>query len=221
MRRLATFMAWFLLIGIMGVFVLDSLAQPYSSGYKVENKWWKNGISSFFYVAKRSAYALVGFSKSTQHKDLFQEYLPMFISMNPSPVNSSALSGAMAFFIHLLQPFYALGIIVAAFYLIFASASPGDRYRIKSILTKFLAGMIIISLSTAILQLFFSLSEGLTAVILGLTDVSVFLTVMDDLLSTLGWYFFFISLVDMSLGFYAMLPIMFMVWGIFGIGMTY
>ena len=202
MRKLAILIVWLLLIGLM-------------SSLTVSGGWWTNSVDTLLYAAKRSAYVGIGYGKATQYKNLFEENLPDFISMNPSPVQSTSLRSAMGFFIHLLQPFYALGILVASFYLIFISASPGDRHRIKSMLTKLLAGMIIISLSPAILQIFLSMSEGLTRVILGLTNVDIFLVAMDDVLESLKWYFGMITFVDMSLGFYTMLPIIGLVWGIF------
>lgn len=208
MRKLAILIVWLLLIGVMSVIVSDAVAQRTT---------WMNAVDTLFFTAKRLAYSSLGYSLATEYKNLFKDNLPDFISMNPSPVQSTSLRSAMGFFIHLLQPFYALGILVASFYLIFVSASPGDRYRIKSMLTKLLAGMIVISLSPAILQLFLSLSEGLTRVILGLTDVNIFLTVMDDVLNSLHIFFAMITFVDMSLGFYTMLPIMLIVWGIFGV----
>jgi len=214
MRKLVILVAWLLLIGAMNGVVINSFAQT-PSGYTVQNKWWTNAVETLFYAGKRSAYVGLGYATATKYKSLFKENLPVFISMNPSPVNSTSLRSAIGFFIHLLQPFYALGILVASFYLMFVSASPGDRHRIKSMLTKLLTGMILISLSPAILQIFFSLSEGLTGVILGVTNIDTFLATMDELLSTLLIYFGMITFVDMSLGFYTMLPMMLLVWGIF------
>ena len=213
MRKLVILIAWLLLIGALNLVVMDTLAQP--GGYTTQNKWWTNAVESIFYAGKRSAYVGFGYATATKYKSLFEENLPSFITMNPSPVNSTSLRGAIGFFIHLLQPFYALGILVASFYLMFVSASPGDRHRIKSMLTKLLTGMIVISLSPAILELFLSLSEGLTWVILGVTNVDVFLLTMDEVLSTMAIFFGMVTFVDMSLGFYTMLPMMMLVWGIF------
>lgn len=216
MRKLVILVAWLLLIGALNGVVIDSFAQT-PGRYTIQNKRWMNAVESLFYVGKRSAYVSLGYATATKYKDLFEDNLPIFVTMNPSPVNSTSLRSAIGFFIHLLQPFYALGILVASFYLMFVSASPGDRHRIKSMLTKLLTGMIVISLSPAILQLFFSLSEGLTWVIMGVTNVDVFLATMDDVLSTLLTFFGMVTFVDMSLGFYTMLPMMLLIWGLFSV----
>ncbi len=215
MKKIVILIIWLLLIGAMNLVLLNADAVDWKNQLDFEEGWWSNAAETFFYAAKRSAYIGVGYAKATDYKNLFKDNLLNFISMNPSPVQSTTLRDAMGFFINLLQPFYVLGILIASFYLLFVSASPEDRYRIKSMLTKLIAGMIVISLSPAILQLFLSLSEGLTRVILGLTNVDIFLAVMDDLLDSLKWYFAMLTVVAMDIGFYALLPIMGMVWGIF------
>jgi len=208
MRKLTILIVWLLLIGAVSYILSDTASSQ---------NWGKKFGDTGIYFALRLAYIERGLSGSTMHKDLFRDNFQDFIAMNPSPVQSATLRSAMGFFIHLLQPFYILGIIVASFYLIFISSSPGKRYRIKSMLTKLLAGMIVISLSPAILQLFFSLSGGLTRVILGLTDVNIFLTAMDDILSSMGTFFTVLAYINVSLSFYAMLPLMLIVWGTFSI----
>jgi len=215
MRKLAVLIVWLLLIAAINSILLNTDA--IDLGVSHTPGWATNSVSTAIALGKGYLFSRVGYSQATQYKSLFRDNLLDFISMNPSPVGSASLRSAMGFFIHLIQPFYALGIIVASFYIIFVSASPDNRYKIKSMLTKLLAGMIVISLSPAILELFLSVSEVLTRVILRLIDVNIFLTAMDDVLDSLDMIFMLISLVDINMGFYVMLPIMFIVWGIFSI----
>ncbi|MBU4266193.1 MAG: hypothetical protein KKE96_03095 [Candidatus Altiarchaeota archaeon] len=205
-------MAWLLLIAAINFILLNTDAVS-----TVKGGWTTNLAGASITVGKGYLFSRVGYSYATRYKSLLRDNLLDFISMNPSPVGSASLRSAMGFFIHLIQPFYAIGIIVTSFYIIFVSASPGNRYNVKSMLTKLLAGMVVISLSPAILELFLSVSGVLTGVILGLTDANIFLDVMDNVLESLDAIFMMLSLVDPSLGFHIMLPIMFIVWGIFSI----
>lgn len=79
-------------------------------------------------------------------------------------------------FIHLLQPLYALAIILTSVYIIFISGSPEGRASAKSSLIKLVLGMGVITLTQPIIELLLQVSHAFTATVLSLysVDTNVF-----------------------------------------------
>ena len=112
--------------------------------------------------------------------------LQNYVLLNPSPLEPSVLN-VMNFFIFNLQIAYILAIVATAFYIIFASTHPKKRARAKGMLGRLILGMLLVSVSPYLINLFFNFSSGLTATILAQTDSSVAATVYTDLLWKTYW----------------------------------
>ncbi len=112
--------------------------------------------------------------------------LQNYVLLNPSPLEPSVLN-VMNFFIFNLQIAYILAITATAFYIIFASTHPKKRARAKGMLGRLIIGMLLVSISPYLINIFFNFSSGLTATILAQTDSSVAATVYTDLLWKTYW----------------------------------
>lgn len=85
---------------------------------------------------------------------------------NPS-LEDSATREILNMFIRLLEPLYVTAIILTGIYLLFISGSPEGRSKAKSTFLFLVIGMGLISVSSYILLLLFSLSHSITGNILG------------------------------------------------------
>jgi hypothetical protein len=112
--------------------------------------------------------------------------LQTYVLMNPSPMEPSVLN-VMNYFIFNLQIAYVLAIAATALYIVFASTHPKKRARAKGMLGRLIIGMLLVSISPYIINLFFNFSSGLTATILDQTDSSIAATVYTDLLWKTYW----------------------------------
>ncbi len=93
------------------------------------------------------------------------ENINSYILENPDPLQPG-VNSAIYSFVHLLIPFYVLAIVSLGIYLLFLSASPKGRARAKSMFSKLVIGMILVSISPYLLSIFFNLSTGVTESIL-------------------------------------------------------
>ncbi|MEA3254204.1 MAG: hypothetical protein U9Q22_00025 [Candidatus Altiarchaeota archaeon] len=116
-------------------------------------------------------------------KDLYTD-LPDFILLNP-PLGHELIYGMINSLIQILQPFYTLVILVTGIYLIFLSGSPKGRARVRSLFPRLIASMVLVSLSSPILQLIYNSSHDLTQEILKRIPVDpakIFLDTIDGLM---------------------------------------
>ena len=105
-------------------------------------------------------------------RDLFQGNT---IKDTPPLLRSPAVSDILNLFIRILQPFYALAILMTGMYLLFVSGSPKGRARAKSTLIKLIIGLGLITLTLPLAETFLEISHYLTSMFLsipGIEDVS-------------------------------------------------
>ena len=69
------------------------------------------------------------------------------IEANPDPYDVKPMTDG---FIKILVPIYTIAIVVTGIYLIFVSVSPGGRMKAKSMISKLILSMILVSISTEI-----------------------------------------------------------------------
>ncbi|MEA3254321.1 MAG: hypothetical protein U9Q22_00620, partial [Candidatus Altiarchaeota archaeon] len=91
--------------------------------------------------------------------------LGKYILENPSPLHPGVKS-TLHFFVSLLTPAYILATVLLGVYILFLSTSAKGRSRAKTMLTRMVIGMILISVSPNILDLYFGISRGVTEHIL-------------------------------------------------------
>ena len=94
--------------------------------------------------------------------------LRVYVTANP-PMND--IKRIQAFFIGLMQPFFILGIVLSAAYLLLYSESPRGRAKAKAVLVRLIYALILVSLSPLIIWLLLTFSSTLTSTILDNTDV--------------------------------------------------
>jgi len=115
-------------------------------------------IRTFAYVF------LLGLFTWTVTKDI-SENINRYILINPDPLHEGVKSTVYSF-IHLLIPFYVLALVSLGVYILFLSTSPKGRSRAKSMVSKLIIGMILVTISPHLLNFFFTLSENVTKNIL-------------------------------------------------------
>lgn len=95
-----------------------------------------------------------------------------YVLMNPDPFKPGVKS-SIYLFVRLLTPFYILALVSLGVYTMFLSTSPKGRARAKSMITRLLIGMVLVTVSPHLLGIFFGLSHTVTNSILveGETDV--------------------------------------------------
>lgn len=91
-----------------------------------------------------------------------------YITANP-PMQD--IKRVQAFFIGLMQPFFILGIVLSAAYILLYSESPRGRAKAKAVLIRLIYAMVLVSLSPLIIGLILGFSAGLAGTILDYTDV--------------------------------------------------
>lgn len=79
----------------------------------------------------------------------------------------------MNYFIAIMEPLYALAMILTGFYLMFLPGSPEGRTRVKSMLIWLMVGMITITVSKYIVIILFGISHSMTLSILSLSQVKL------------------------------------------------
>ena len=92
--------------------------------------------------------------------------LPYFLLNDPQP-GSPDINSISRYFISLLEPLYVMAILLTGIYLLFFSGTPQGRVRAKAMLISLIMGMVVISVSTYLIQLLFNTSNALTKNLLG------------------------------------------------------
>jgi len=142
--------------------------------------------------------------------ELMCEKIDNFILLKPD-LTKPIVVNAVDFFIHLIEPFYVLAIILTAFYLLFVSASPIGRARAKSTLLRLILSVGLIILTIPIMQLFLDLIHLLSVFTLSLIDVGIVKKFMcTECINSLTWYFIGITTIAFLSGlFIAMFQLIF------------
>jgi hypothetical protein len=112
--------------------------------------------------------------------------LESYVLLNPSPLDPS-VHNVMKFFIFNLQVAFILAIAATALYIVFASGTPKKRANAKSMIGRLVVGMLLVSVSPYIMNLFLDFTSGMTATILNQADSKVAATVYTDLLWQTYW----------------------------------
>ncbi|MFZ2456963.1 MAG: hypothetical protein WAX07_10845 [Candidatus Altiarchaeia archaeon] len=112
--------------------------------------------------------------------------LETYVIMNPKPLEPSVLN-VMNFFIFNLQVAYILAIAGTALYIIFAAGTPKKRAKAKSMMGRLVVGMLLVSVSPYIINLFLNFTSGMAATILNQADSTVAATVYTDLIWKTYW----------------------------------
>ncbi len=99
-------------------------------------------------------------------------------------------------FIHFIEPFYLLAIVLTAFYLLFVSGSPLGRARAKSTLLRLILSIGVIILTVPIFQLFLDLTQLISALALNLVDINIAKKFMcDECMNALTFEFVVITTI--------------------------
>jgi len=126
-------------------------------------------IDFYFYIADRIDALMKIYSENLipfiYQRDLFQGNT---IKDTPALLRAPAVLGILNLFISILQPFYALAILITSVYLLFVSGSPLGRARAKSTLIKLILGLGIITLTLPIIEMLLETSHYLTSVLLSI-----------------------------------------------------
>lgn len=122
--------------------------------------------------------------------------LDNYVLLNPSPLEPSLLN-VMNFFIFNLQVAFILAIAATALYIIFAAGTPKKRAMAKSMISRLVIGMLLVSVSPYIMDLFLNFTSGIAETILNQSDSSVAATVYTDLLWKTYWPSVFIIMTPM------------------------
>lgn len=147
-------------------------------------------------------------------EDVLYNEITQLILLNP-PVRSNIL---LQLFMKIVLPFYILAIIATGFYLIFMSSSPAKRATAKNMLTKFVIGMFLISISPAILEASLNLSERITSAVLNRVSIDKYTDLMRDYTRGHSNLTIFIAQLDFIYAlFFPYLWLWWFVWGTFGI----
>lgn len=112
--------------------------------------------------------------------------LEAYVLLNPSPLDPSVLN-VMNFFIFNLQVAFILAIAATALYIVFASGTPKKRAKAKSMIGRLVVGMLLVSVSPYIMNLFLDFTSGMAATILNQADSKIAATVYTDLLWKTYW----------------------------------
>jgi len=117
-------------------------------------------------LADRLVFMGMMWTKISNIKYEIYNNLPYFLLNDPRP-ESPDISSVSRYFISFLEPLYVMAILLTGIYLLFFSGTPQGRVRAKSMLISLIMGMVVISVSTYLIQLLFSISNTLTRDILG------------------------------------------------------
>ena len=139
--------------------ILTGIFSSQSAGEAV---WW----------VKRGLYAFMSLDYSKEDMGFIVNNLSDLILLNPDAEGTEVQNG-LGFILGLIQPLYVLSIAATAFYLIFVTGSPTGRAKAKSLMKDLVVGMIIISLSSLLLEALLTFSATATDAVLKQTDVSV------------------------------------------------
>jgi len=113
-----------------------------------------------------------------EDEDMFYNHLEEGVMSNP--LLSPGVENVLGIFIGMLQPIYILAIVMTALYLLFMQSSIEGRAKAKSLLSKLIISLAVISLSLPILTASIAVSESLTGTILNLVDLEMIQEILHD-----------------------------------------
>jgi hypothetical protein len=87
------------------------------------------------------------------------------ISTNPP---MSEIFPGMLFFMKIIAPLYILAIVALAIYFLIGSGSASNRAKARSMLSKLLISLVLVSISPAVLSILFAISENLVKALLSI-----------------------------------------------------
>ncbi len=129
-------------------------------------------IDFYFYASDEVDNIMKTFKESLipfmYQKDLFQAN-PM--KNTPELIRSPQILAPLNLFIQVLQPFYAIAILITGIYLLFLSGSPTGRAKAKGSLIKLIIGLGIITLTLPIIELLLESSHYFTSLIMTIPDM--------------------------------------------------
>ncbi len=117
-------------------------------------------------LSGRLVYMGMIWTKISNIKYEIYDNLPYFLLSDPN-AGSPVIAGISTYFISILEPLYVTAILLTGIYLLFFSGTPQGRMKAKSTLISLVIGMVIISVSTYLIELLFGVSNTLTKNILG------------------------------------------------------
>jgi len=129
-------------------------------------------IDFYFYMAEEVDTVMKLFRESLipfmYQKDLFQANP---LKGNPSLLRSPQVLAPLKVFINILQPFYAIAIMITGVYLLFISGSPTSRAKAKGTLIKLILGLGLITLTLPIMEMLLESSHYITSVIMNIPSM--------------------------------------------------
>jgi hypothetical protein len=177
-----------------------------------EAGWW----------VKRFIYAYFSEEYSKEGIDYLVKNFENLIIMNPDAGNPEIKSLATPLLL-VLMPMYILAIAATGFYLLFIGGSPSGRAKAKKMIVQLIIGMLLVSQSMAIIKIFIDTSSIVTRAIVNRASVdisiipqniaSIFGVQHVPTMSSLGILHYFLTYVEIELGYFTMLPFLLMVWG--------
>ncbi|GAG40930.1 unnamed protein product, partial [marine sediment metagenome] len=132
---------------------------------------------------------ITSLKKTTIFFDSVYRNLPSLILANPTV---ESVGPGLGFFLKLVLPFYILGILLTALYLLFLSGSPAGRSMAKGNLLKLIYSLILLSLSPSLLELLFFLSSSVTSYVMSVVDIEIALGILER--ATDGFYAMIVTL---------------------------
>lgn len=207
-------------IGMLVLLCMVQIALAAGEGWLTRTHISKMSMSEIMHFAKRTIYAVYSLKESREDIGYLLANLEDILLMNPDP-QSPDVKDPLGFFIMMLYPLYVLAIALTAFYLLLVSGTPPGRAKAKSLLVNFTAGMVVISLSPLIMEAVIGLSVKTTESILSQTDVEILTSNMAAVFGSSEWdsfcplciAHFFLTFVEVELGYYTFIPFFIVVWG--------
>ena len=129
-------------------------------------------IDFYFYASNEVDTIMKMFKESLipfiYQKDLFQGNPT---KNTPPLIRSPQVLAPLNLFIQILQPFYAIAILMTGVYLLFLSGSPTGRAKAKGSLIKLIIGLGIITLTLPLIELLLESSHYFTSVIMAIPNM--------------------------------------------------
>ena len=116
-----------------------------------------------------------------------------YIIMNPAPTQPEVLD-VMNYFISLIQKAYVLAIAATAFYILLFSISPKQRAKSKSMIGRLVIGLLLVTISPYMMNLFLAFSQSITEQILQQADTDVAV----DQFNGIMWKSYYMSIISIS-----------------------
>lgn len=113
----------------------------------------------------RKNFKAVGVELVEYLMDLCRTYLLPLLLLNPNPMNPTVL-GITRYITSIMGVLFVSAVIFSGIYLIFFSGSPGVRSRIKTLLPGVVAAMILVTLSSHIINVVFYVSNTICSSII-------------------------------------------------------